>query len=92
VNRSEYFASRKRTQRAGGAEFAGQENDGQRNFRGVEIAGLENDGLKCRAGKCRTFENAGFSKMQDFREIASSIPAVALPGSHRLTQPSIPPG
>jgi len=50
----------------GGAEFAGQENDGQRNFRGLqdwkmtdksaglENVGLENDGQICRGGKCRT--------------------------------------
>ena len=53
--------SAKVTCTAGGAEFAGQENDGQRNFRGwklqdwkmtdksagVENAGLEIDGQKC---------------------------------------------
>ena len=51
--------------RWGGADFAGQENDGQRNFKGWKLqdwkmmdksAGLENDGQICRG-----------SKMQDWK-------------------------
>jgi len=68
--RSSRTSSRRRLYSAltGDAEFAGPENDGQRNFKGwklqdwkmtdksagVENAGLENDRQKCRAGKCRT--------------------------------------
>ena len=47
-HRGTIFLRYHRTSTVGGAEIAGQENDGQRNFGGrEENAGLEIDGQKC---------------------------------------------